>query len=434
MVKVVVVGAGVAGVSAALAAGKMGADVALLESSAKAGVSKALLPSLLAGERTEDEVTVPEVASLADEGVELRTGTMVTRVDHEKKRIYLNSSGSTIPFERVVICTGSSSELPRIRGISKPNVYVLKALGDYLRLSSDLDGLKKFVISGPVPLALKVGEILSGRGKRVQIYCGKDGLASQFSKPVASAIRLHSSRRGEGEPAELVDASLDSILGVDRAEAVSSEGNVLTCDAVVIIPRSLPFVPDVECERGRNGGILVDASMLTSLDGIFAAGDSAEFRFKSGSVPARLYSASRIGGEVAGSNAAGGAVTAAPSWSLEQVYFGVESCSAGLRQEEARSLGLKAATGIAEAREMSSGQTKSTFVSLVYDSENLQVYGLQVAGWQALRLSSAVSLIVSLGVTVSQLLYIESPYLPDSGFEVSPIALTARKILESKRS
>jgi pyruvate/2-oxoglutarate dehydrogenase complex dihydrolipoamide dehydrogenase (E3) component len=169
--------------------------------------------------------------------------------------------------------------------------------------------------------------------------------------------------------------------------------------------------------------------MSTSLPGIFAAGDAAELRFKSGSVPARLHSSSRAGGEVAGVNASGGRAVAAPSWASEQAFFGLEFCSAGLTEEEARGMGLQAATGTGEARDARLGAKRETFVSMVYDRENHQVYGMQIAGWRASSLSSVASLIVSLGLTAEQLVRVESPYLPGSSYEVSPIALTAGKIL-----
>ena len=91
--------------------------------------------------------------------------------------------------------------------------------------------------------------------------------------------------------------------------------------------------------------------MSTSLRGVFAAGDSAELRFKSGSVPARLYSTSRMGGEVAGINAAGGRALVAASWAVEQTYFGLEFCSAGLSEAEALAMGLEAGTEAGEHRE-----------------------------------------------------------------------------------
>ena len=436
MAEVVVVGGGVAGLSAALAASRRGAKTTLVESSKKVGVSKALLPLLISGERTEEDTILPEARSLAEAGVELRTGESVTSVEHKERRVRLSSSsggrGTTIGFDSLVICTGAASDVPQLRGLSKPNVFVMSGVADYLRLSSAAGGLQTVAVSGTIPLALKVGQILAERGKSVQLYCGKNGLTRQFSAPVAGAIRRQVHALGKKESVLIVDESIDSILGVERVEAVVSSGSVRTCDSVVLIPRSVPAAPEVDCEKGGDGGLLVDTSMSTSLPGIFAAGDNTELRFKSSSVPARLYSSSRVGGEVAGINASGGRAVASPSWAFEQAYFGLEFCSAGLTQGEAKGMGLQAATETAEARDVRLGVKRETFVSMVYDRETHQVYGVQVAGWRASSLSSAASLIVSLGLKAEQLLRLESPYLPGSSFAVSPIALTAGKILGQK--
>ena len=434
MAKVVVVGGGVAGLSAALAASRRGAQTTLVESSKKVGLSKALFPLLISGERTEDGIILPEVASISEAGVELRTGEAVTSVEHRERKIRLGGRGTSIVFDALVICAGAANHAPQLRGISKPNVFVLSAAADYLKLSAGLGALQTIAVSGPIPLALKVGEILAEKGLSVQIYCGKRGLADQFSAPVAGAIRRQIHSLSRAERVLLVDDSVDSILGVDRAEAVVSSGVVRTCDGVVVIPRSVPAPPDVDCEKGGSGGLLVDASMSTSLPGVFAAGDIAELRFKSSSVPARLYSSSRLGGQVAGINASGGKAVVAPSWAFEQEYFGLEFCSAGLTEEEARAMGLQAATETGEVRDDRLRVKRETFVSMVYDRETHEVYGMQIAGWRASSLSSAASLIVSRGMKAEQLLLVESPYLPGSSYEVSPIALTAGKILGEKRS
>ena len=405
-----------------------------MESSKKIGLSKTLTPFLISAERSEDEVFLPEAGSLAKAGVEVRTGETVTSVAYRDRKIKVDPSssagrGGSIGYDSLVICTGAAGQVPQLRGLTKPNVFVLTGLADYLKLAAGLAPLQSVVLSGPVPLALKLGEILAKRGIQVQIYCGKDGLARQFSPTFAGAIRRQISARSKEDGVLLVDDSIDSILGIDRAEAVVSSGSVRTCDGVVLIPRSVPSFPAVDCEKGRNGGLLVDSSMSTSLPGVFAAGDSVELRFKSGSVPARLYSTSRMCGEVAGTNAAGGRAFASPSWAAEQVYFGLEFCSAGLTEEEARAMELDAATEATGTGVACSEPGRETFVSMVYDRETRQVYGLQVAGWRASSLSGAVSLIVSLGLTVEQLLHVESPYLPGSGFDLSPISLTARKIV-----
>ena len=441
MTKVLVVGGGVAGLSAALAASRGGAKTTLVESTAKVGLSRALMPFLLSDGWGEADIILPEAGSLSKAGVDVRTGEAVASVLRADGKLLIEPSttragavggrGKGVGFDSIVICTGATSLVPQLRGLSKPNVFVLRQPADYLRLSAGLDEAATVVVSGPIPLALKLGEILATRGKRVQVYCGKDGLERQFSGPVARAIRRKASAADEAGRVSLVDDSVDSILGLDRAEAIVSSGSVRTCDAVVVIPRSIPAVPSVDCEKGSNGGLLVDARMSTSLPGVFAAGDSAEIKFKSGSVPARLHSTSRLGGEVAGINAAGGVASAAPSWAVEQTYFGLEFCSAGLSEEDAASMGLESATETGESVELrfsTRGEKRETLVSMVYDTSTHQVYGLQIAGWRAASLSSTASLIVSLGLTVEQLVHTESPYSPGFSFEVSPIALTAGKI------
>jgi len=438
MPKVVVVGGGVAGISAALAASRRGAETTLVESSKKVGLSRALMPFLISEGWDEDDLILPQAESLSQAGVEVRTGLTVDSIQYRERRLRVSSSSDAgIECHSVVICTGATSQPPELRGLSKPNVFVLKEPADYLRLSTGMAALQTLVVSGPIPLALKLGEILAAKGKRVRVYCGKEGLSRQFPEAVAAAIRREVSARGKDEDVMLVDGSVDSILGVQKAEAVSSDGSVQTCDGVVVIPRSVPAVPAVECERGRSGGLVVDSTMSTTLRGVFAAGDSAEVKFKSGSVPARLYSKSLTGGEVAGINAAGGNASAAPSWSAEQTYFGFEFCSAGLSEGEASAMGLEAATGTGVSRDVrfeGHGRVRETLVSLVYDQATHQVYGLQIGGWRASSLSSAASLIVSAGLTVEQLVHLESPYSPGSSFDASPIALTAGKILELEGS
>ena len=135
-----------------------------------------------------------------------------------------------------------------------------------------------------------------------------------------------------------------------------------------------------------------------------------------------------MGGEVAGTNSAGGNAFATPSWAFEQTYFGLEFCAAGLSGEEASAIGLEASTEMGSVSNFERGAERQTFVSIVYDAGTHRVYGVQVAGWRASSLSSAASMVVSLGATVEQLQQVESPYSPGFGYEVSPIALTAGKI------
>lgn len=420
-----------------MAASRGGAKTTLVEAARSVGLDRTLMPFMISEGWSEAEVVVPDARSLEGAGVEVRTSERVVAVSHLDRRAALEPSsregarglGRSIGFDSVVVCTGSASEVPRLRGVTKPNVYVLRGPSDYLGLSVGLSERRTVAVSGPLPLALRLAEVLAGRGVEAMVYCGKGGLERQFSGPLAKAIRREASRARRGGRTLLLDGSIDSILGAGDAEAVLSEGEVRTCDAVVLVPWSAPAFPAIQCEKGHGGGLLVDSAMSTSAPGIFAAGDCAEIRFKAGSVPARLRSTSRMGGEVAGTNAAGGKASASPSWAVEQTYFGLEFCSAGFSEAEARAMGLEAAT---EASESASGPARSpkvTLVSMVYDLETHQVYGIQVAGWRASALASAASLVVSQGIRAEQLVHAEFPYSPGVSHETSPISLTAARII-----
>ena len=429
MPKIVIAGGGVAGVSAALAARRAGAETVLLEASKRVGFSRALMPFAVSGGLKEDDFFLPEASTLKEDGVEVRTEEKVLEVDHRERKV-MTTRGWT-RFDALVLANGSASQMPQVRGVTKANVFGLRALTDYLELSRALDSASRVAITGPLPLALKLGEAVSARGRRVDLFCGEDALVQQFPQAVARRIGAASLEKGVA----LVDGGVEAILGVRRAEAVFSRGVVHPCDCVVIIPRAVPSMPKVECERGANGGALVDPRMQTSLPSVFAAGDAAELRFKSGSIQARLYSAARTGGEVAGVNASGGSALAAFSWPIQQEYFGVECCAAGINQSEALDVGLESARvdDSFPCTDPAFGEDRLA-VSIVYDVRTNQVYGLRLAGRGAFAWSNAASFVVALGLTVEQLQRIESPYTPGLNTGLSPIGLTAGKILSAKRA
>jgi nitrite reductase (NADH) large subunit len=453
--RVLVIGGGVAGVAASLASAGGGAETILVEASKRIGLLRSRLPFLVSEELSEDDLITPEAGSLERAGIDVRVGETIesiARTDIRESADALSSTFSSsshsfrvetsdsrlraVEFDSVVICTGAAGIVPPLRGMAKANVFVLRDPSDYAMLSAELEGSKTIGVSGPIPLALKLGELLAAKGRRIEVYCGKDGLEHQFPRGVAQVIRSLAARghKKGSVPVSLIEGSVDSILGVERAEAILSNGAVRVCDSVIILPRSAPSYPMVDCQRGSGGGLLVDTTMSTSSPGLFAAGDCAEIRFKTGSVPARLHSTSKLGGEVAGINASGGRARASPSWAVQQTYFGLECCSAGLGEMEASAMGLDAGIEVGEfpgahgsGRPLREG-TDKTFVSMVFDRATHEIYGVQVAGWQASTLAGAASLIVAMGLTAEQLAHAEFPYSPGWTHEDSPIALTARRI------
>jgi NADPH-dependent 2,4-dienoyl-CoA reductase/sulfur reductase-like enzyme len=418
--RILVAGGGVAGVAAAVSASKGGADVVLAEGSACLAPNKSLLPLLLSGEVTPAQVRVADPEDLrARFGIEVRLGDQVGSF-HTSSGVARTRLGR-IGFDRAIIATGSRSVLDDVRGATKRGVFTLRSLEDYLALRSALGTVSSIAISGPLLQSLVLAQTLS-RAARVSVFVG-GGTLQRFTQRFLGAVSESASSAG----ATVLFQPMDAIVGVDRVEAVMSAGEVHACDGAVILPRSLPFLPPVDCVKGDHGGAVVDESMRTTNLRVFAAGDCAEIMCGSASLPTRLHSSSLAMGEVAGVNAAGGAARASISRCLALELFGVEVCVAGLDADGARRAGLDAVEFDA------SGEDGEPDTSLVYDRVTLRLYGVQLAGRGALALSDYVSLVVASGASLGDLAYQESPYLPSFNRGRSPISLTAGRALARAR-
>lgn len=418
--KVLVVGGGAAGAAAAVAASASGAEVTLLEGSDRLGPNQALFPCILSGECPPEDLRV-DASNLLRSGVDLRFNEYVLGIDLTS--CIARTAGGRFDFDSLVVATGTHHLDMETKGTSKRGVFLLRSSDDYRALSKSMDGLSHVAVAGSVPLCLVVAQILS-RSSKVRVFIGPSGLR-RFSPGVGGAI----ARAATASGVELLNADIDVVVGTGHVEAVVSSGKVYPCDGVVMLPRSAPLLPQTDCHMGSHGGLLVDRWMRTSKRNVFAAGDCAELRLGSASLPTRLYSSSRLMGDVAGVNAAGGAVQARLAGSLALRLFGVEICAAGIEAEEGIRAGLDTVRVDSEHDMDDLPGLDRVYTSLVYDRSTRRVNGIQVAGEGTLALSDYVSLAVALGLSLEELAYHESPYLPNFNRDVCPIALTAGKAL-----
>jgi len=421
--KVLVIGAGVGGQAAAVAAGRSGADVTLLEGTASLRLNHASLPQVLSAERPSEQLHLVDGLSLLKEfGVEVRLSERVLSADSRSHTA--QTVKGRVDFDSLVLATGARFVDHEVKGASKCGVFVLRSLDDYLALRASHGSLSHIVVTGSAPLSLMVAQSIPRRSK-VRVFLGTRGL-HRFSPGIAQRV----AQAATAEGFELVAADIGAIVGTGRVEAVISDGNVYPCDAVVMVPRSSPLLPPIDCELGGRGGALVDRSMRTSSRDVYAAGDCAELRLGSASLPFGLHSSSRVMGEVAGLNASGASLRTRLTASMALDLFGVEVCSAGIGVEEGAYAGLDLAQVDLETEVQGVASAGGRFwTTIVYDGLTQRVRGMQVAGKGALSLSEFVSLAVSLGVGLDDLAYLDSPYLPSLNRDRSPIALTAGKAL-----
>jgi nitrite reductase (NADH) large subunit len=301
---ILVVGAGIAGVSAAEAAraAAPGTPVVVLSKEATLPCYRLRLVEMLDGAADPAALRLHPVEWYAAAGIDLRLSTTVVSLVPAEHRAIL-SDGSSLPYSALVLASGSASFLPPVEGVRLPGVFTLWALDDALALRAALDGgVKRAVVIGGGLLGLECAYRMSRRGVAVTIV-------EMVPRLLPNQLDPEGSRFFEAQVRSLgiavrTGAGVACIEGPDRATSVVlQDGSAIPADLVLFaagVRPNLGFLAGSGVATGKR--VSVDDAMRTNLPGVFAAGDVAEV----GGRWDGLWLSARAQGRVAGVNAAGG--------------------------------------------------------------------------------------------------------------------------------
>jgi 3-phenylpropionate/trans-cinnamate dioxygenase ferredoxin reductase subunit len=274
---VVIVGASLAGGTAAFAAREGGFDGRLLLIGAEPHLPYGRPPlskTYLRGEGgLEDWIVKPE-AEYGSQGVETLLSTNVTQVDPHRHRILLDG-GEDIEYTRLLLATGGRNRVLPIQGHDLPGVLSLRTVEDADRIRETAGQSRRAVVAGLGFIGSEVAASLRTMGLEV-IAVGSESLplqrvfGAEFGRVLATMHRDHGTELVLGE-------QVTAFEGSGRVERVRTQsGRILECDFVVT---GFGIQPNVELlERAGaevDNGVLVDEYCRTSLPDIFAAGDVA---------------------------------------------------------------------------------------------------------------------------------------------------------------
>jgi 3-phenylpropionate/trans-cinnamate dioxygenase ferredoxin reductase component len=277
--RIVIVGASLAGATAAVTLRKDGFEggLALVGEEPRVPYERPeLSKSYLRGEVAFEELLVRPADFWADHDVELRTGSRAVAIDVERRVVRL-ADGEELPFDRLLLATGCRNRTPAIPGADSGGVHLLRTVDECDRLRADAVAGRSVVVAGMSFIGSEVAASLRSLGLEVTaIVSDAFPLARIFGDEVGRVLdeihRAHGVRL-------VANDRLASIEGGDRAEAVvTTNGERLPCDLAVL---ALGVEPATELADGTpievDDGILVDERCRTNVEGIFAAGDVARF-------------------------------------------------------------------------------------------------------------------------------------------------------------
>lgn len=311
-VDVAVVGAGPAGIAAAVRAAECGARVVLLDEGPEPGgqIWRPRLP-----ERQSTIVDASKwLARLERSGASIERGASVVEVraaSGAESGFFLavesGGSPSTIRAQRVVIATGARERFLPFPGWTLPGVVGIGGAQALLKSGASMRG-KRVVIAGSGPLILPVAASLARAGARIELVAEQ----APMTRVARFAIGLWRSPRTLAQAASYRAAFLRTryetgawvtqATGDDRVREVmvaTSRGTRrVACD---MLCTGYGLVPTTELARVagcdvRGGVVIVDARQETGVRGLFCAGEPTGV----GGVELSL-----VEGEIAGFAAAG---------------------------------------------------------------------------------------------------------------------------------
>ena len=300
--KVVIVGAGIAGLAAAEAvrAASADAEITLVSKEASLPYYRLNLTRYLAGEITEAELPVKPQDWFTQNQVQLLLGDEVSRLKLDRKAVELHEGGE-ISFDKLILTVGAHPFMPAFAGAHRDGVTSLRTLADARKiLESDLKGKHCTCIGGGL-LGLETAGALARRGANVTLLEGHGWLLPrQLSRRAGEILAEHVASSG----IELrTKARTREILGDERVRGLLLEDeSVIDTDLLVVATgiRSNSYLGRL-AGLDVNQGIVVDNLLRTSHPDVFAAGDVAEHH---GNVYG-TWGPSQYQGGIAGMNALG---------------------------------------------------------------------------------------------------------------------------------
>jgi nitrite reductase (NADH) large subunit len=278
--RLVVVGNGMAGLRFVERVGRHAPgrfDVTVLGAEPSPAYNRVLLSSLLAQEVDEDACRFRDRQWYLRQGVRLITGAPATTIDREEREVVAGDL-TTLPFDKLVLATGSTPiRLPK-PGMDLPGVVTFRDLADVATIRAAARAGARAVVIGGGLLGLEAAYGLARLGVDTTLVHVMDRLMErQLDARAAGLVRAAMEAKGVRV---LLQADTAEVIGETRAEAVKlSDGRVLPADLVVVAVGVRPATDLARAsglEVGR--GVLVDDGLATSGEAIHAVGECAEHR------------------------------------------------------------------------------------------------------------------------------------------------------------
>jgi NADPH-dependent 2,4-dienoyl-CoA reductase/sulfur reductase-like enzyme/rhodanese-related sulfurtransferase len=376
-------------------------------------------------------------------GLNVLIKTEAEEIDRKRKVVKVRylETGKTeeIPYDKLVLATGSIPKIPPIPGVELDGVFTLSNLHDAKKI-------KERLVAGKVknPLVIGAGfiglEVVESFGESwelpVTLLEYFPQVLPRLIDPFLSRVIEHNLReRGVNV---VLNARIKEIVGENgKVKGVRTEDGFYPADLVLL---ATGVRPNTELAKKAGlevspitGGIVVNERMQTSDPDIYAGGDCVEVTHlvTGKKVVMPQGSLANKQGRVIATNIAGGYARfkgTTGAFILKCYDMSIAGC--GLSLEVARAEGFKDATYALNIQHERSHflSTKCSFYSLIFDKRTSRILGFQTIGPLtdgSLARVHAISSILPYSPTVEDIISLELAYSPPFNSALDPLHNTA---------
>ena len=280
---VIVIGAGISGVSCSIYLKRAGLNVLIIENNMVGGqLNKIDIIENYPGYKSINGIDLSMNLLEQVSDIEMNTGD-ISKIDYDKKEIIID--GNIFSYKYLVFATGRREKL---LDIENENDYIGKGISLCATCDGALYKEKDVVVIGGANTAVSEAIYLSNICKKVTLIYRKDELRADnilkerlSSKKNIEVIYNSNVKKYIIKDEKIVGLNLDN-------------GNVINCDGVFLAIGSIPN-SELFVGNKKDDYIIVDSNYKTSINDVYACGDVIKKEFY------QLVTASSEGASVANS-------------------------------------------------------------------------------------------------------------------------------------
>lgn len=427
--KVIIIGGVAAGMSAASKIKRISkeTEVTVYEKGSFLSYGACGLPYFVSGLNDDYKKMIARTEEqFASVGIDIHMNCEIIKVIPETKSLFIKDLKTgkmfTDTYDKLMVASGAEAIKPNVPGVGLNRVHTLKSLEDGFQMkeTAKCENVKDVVVIGGGYIGIEVAEALDATGKQVTVIEFADRILRPFDGEIEGIIRehllskninLHLSEKME----ELQGDENQTVVGVRTDKAFYKADMVVL--ALGIRPCT-KFIKGTGISMLKNGALIVDREMRTSIPDIYAAGDCATVYHlaEEDHTYIALGTTANKCGRLAGENILGKHIKFAGTLGSAAIKAGdLEAARTGLSEDTAKKLNLDYTTSFVQVLDHAPYYPDATplWIKVICEKRTRKILGAQAVGYKGavLRIDAFAAAITS-GMTAPELGMTDFCYAP----------------------